>query len=46
MFTLFIAEKYTYACFNLISCHSVQREIIKGKELLLAIVLVCKLSCS
>ena len=29
MFTLFIAEKYAYAWFNLISCHSVQREIIK-----------------
>ena len=29
MFTLFMAEKYAYAWFNLISCHSVQREIIK-----------------
>ena len=29
MFTLFMAEKYAYAWFNLISCHSVQKEIIK-----------------
>ena len=29
MFTLFMAEKYAYAWFNLISCHSVQRKIIK-----------------
>ena len=44
-----LQKKYTYAWFNLISCHSVQREIIKkvkNEELLLAIVLVCKLSCS
>ena len=29
MFTLFMAEKYAYAWFNLILCHSVQKEIIK-----------------
>ena len=29
MFTLFIAEKNAYAWFNLISCRSVQKEIIK-----------------
>ena len=29
MFTLFMAEKYAYAWFNLISCHSVQKELIK-----------------
>ena len=27
--TLFMAEKYAYAWFNFISCHSVQTEIIK-----------------
>ena len=29
MFTLFMAEKYAYAWFNLILCHSVQKEIKK-----------------
>ena len=29
MFTLFMVEKYAYAWFNLISCYSVQKEIIK-----------------
>ena len=29
MFTLFMAQKYAYVWFNLISCHSVQRKIIK-----------------
>ena len=29
MFTVFMAEKYAYAWFNLISCHSVQKEITK-----------------
>ena len=29
VFTLFMAEKKVYAWFNLISCHSVQKEIIK-----------------
>ena len=29
MFTLFMAEKFAYAWFNLISRHPVQKEILK-----------------
>ena len=32
MFTLYMAEKYAYAWFNLISCRSVQKEIINKVE--------------
>ena len=44
MFTLFMVEKYAYAWFNLVLLGT-KGNYKEGKELFLAIVLLCKLSC-